>query len=251
MLGWMNIISMLYYLLCRILSLFPFFFFFNDTATTEIYTLSLHDALPIHAVFDGPREARAHCGLVAVADGLDKEIPQRPALELELAQHVENLSAQGLPGLLELLQQPPIDVALARFLGHQVPQVADLGLADAVDPAEPLLQAVRVPGQVVVHHQVRALEVDALASGVGGEEHLHFGIVQKALLRLAPFLTAQAAMDEHDSLWAAKQRANLALQVVEGVAVLGEHDKLLARRRNRHRNRTRTVGHRGLSDPST
>src|SRR5256885_7234681 len=25
------------------------FFFFNDTATTEIYTLSLHDALPIHA----------------------------------------------------------------------------------------------------------------------------------------------------------------------------------------------------------
>src|SRR6516162_6126065 len=28
-------------------SFFFFFFFFNDTATTEIYTLSLHDALPI------------------------------------------------------------------------------------------------------------------------------------------------------------------------------------------------------------
>src|SRR4249919_4289292 len=27
------------------------FFFFNDTATTEIYTLSLHDALPIRARF--------------------------------------------------------------------------------------------------------------------------------------------------------------------------------------------------------
>src|SRR5256885_8062644 len=27
--------------------MFIFFFFFNDTATTEIYTLSLHDALPI------------------------------------------------------------------------------------------------------------------------------------------------------------------------------------------------------------
>src|SRR3712207_7525272 len=26
------------------------FFFFNDTATTEIYTLSLHDALPILAI---------------------------------------------------------------------------------------------------------------------------------------------------------------------------------------------------------
>src|SRR2546425_5003650 len=29
------------------LPFFSFFFFFNDTATTEIYTLSLHDALPI------------------------------------------------------------------------------------------------------------------------------------------------------------------------------------------------------------
>src|SRR2546429_6548806 len=28
-----------------------FFFFFNDTATTEIYTLSLHDALPISVAF--------------------------------------------------------------------------------------------------------------------------------------------------------------------------------------------------------
>src|SRR5256885_1288846 len=36
--------SILYHTL---LSFFFFFFFFNDTATTEIYTLSLHDALPI------------------------------------------------------------------------------------------------------------------------------------------------------------------------------------------------------------
>src|SRR5574337_737552 len=37
---------------CRWILLFPFFFFFffNDTATTEIYTLSLHDALPIWTV---------------------------------------------------------------------------------------------------------------------------------------------------------------------------------------------------------
>src|SRR6476620_8636966 len=36
--------------LCHIgtVRLICFFFFFNDTATTEIYTLSLHDALPIY-----------------------------------------------------------------------------------------------------------------------------------------------------------------------------------------------------------
>src|SRR2546421_7530634 len=34
---------------------FHFFFFFNDTATTEIYTLSLHDALPIFSIIAGQR----------------------------------------------------------------------------------------------------------------------------------------------------------------------------------------------------
>src|SRR5690348_17432909 len=55
--------------------LYYFFFFFNDTATTEIYTLSLHDALPIfledlaaHRVLDGlggldeASEAGIHAG---------------------------------------------------------------------------------------------------------------------------------------------------------------------------------------------
>src|SRR6266496_6023709 len=32
-----------------------FFFFFNDTATTEIYTLSLHDALPTSPICRGSR----------------------------------------------------------------------------------------------------------------------------------------------------------------------------------------------------
>ena len=35
---------------CRIMAFFDFVFFFNDTATTEIYTLSLHDALPIYEI---------------------------------------------------------------------------------------------------------------------------------------------------------------------------------------------------------
>src|SRR5256885_12779615 len=34
-----------------VLMLVSLFFFFNDTATTEIYTLSLHDALPISVAF--------------------------------------------------------------------------------------------------------------------------------------------------------------------------------------------------------
>src|SRR2546426_8382941 len=40
-------------LLARLLNLL--FFFFNDTATTEIYTLSLHDALPISILKEAAR----------------------------------------------------------------------------------------------------------------------------------------------------------------------------------------------------
>src|SRR2546430_13049974 len=43
--------------------MYDFFFFFNDTATTEIYTLSLHDALPILVRRDsGARASRTPRG---------------------------------------------------------------------------------------------------------------------------------------------------------------------------------------------
>src|SRR5256885_15185820 len=45
---------MYFYFILLLLLSFYFFFFFNDTATTEIYTFSLHDALPITAVIRAP-----------------------------------------------------------------------------------------------------------------------------------------------------------------------------------------------------
>src|SRR5260221_10601571 len=52
---------MLLFFYCSWIRSVLFFFFFNDTATTEIYTLSLHDALPISlpvALLFGPSGAR-------------------------------------------------------------------------------------------------------------------------------------------------------------------------------------------------
>src|SRR5256885_11010848 len=43
------------------------FFFFNDTATTEIYTLSLHDALPISVAVDSGRPIQ--CGTWVSSSG--------------------------------------------------------------------------------------------------------------------------------------------------------------------------------------
>src|SRR2546427_3301015 len=53
-----------------------FFFFFNDTATTEIYTLSLHDALPIWTMDAGtdlsPQLASSKEGVLLVWQGIRK-----------------------------------------------------------------------------------------------------------------------------------------------------------------------------------
>src|SRR5438034_5780772 len=51
----------------RLSFLFSLFFFFNDTATTEIYTLSLHDALPICVVHSFAFEITEQSGAVSVA----------------------------------------------------------------------------------------------------------------------------------------------------------------------------------------
>src|SRR2546422_7912855 len=47
------------------------FFFFNDTATTEIYTLSLHDALPIYSAFHTPHSASLTIGRLHYDGGGD------------------------------------------------------------------------------------------------------------------------------------------------------------------------------------
>src|SRR3712207_7126954 len=47
------------------------FFFFNDTATTEIYTLSLHDALPIFASGHTDR-SRLHKGTACGGGGTER-----------------------------------------------------------------------------------------------------------------------------------------------------------------------------------
>src|SRR5437773_9032623 len=70
-------------MLCRLICYTPvlsrfFFFFFNDPATTEIYTLSLHDALPISArsvLCDSARldTLRSGASGMALKDPLDRK----------------------------------------------------------------------------------------------------------------------------------------------------------------------------------
>src|SRR3989442_9953854 len=68
------------------------FFFFNDTATTEIYTLSLHDALPISSGGDVLYIAQSgrHCRL-AVTVGSPSDYR---AVALRLEEHTSELQSR-------------------------------------------------------------------------------------------------------------------------------------------------------------
>src|SRR5947209_13215270 len=77
-------------------------FFFNDTATTEIYTLSLHDALPISLVDllrDPPAAALGHHGVDALLMGGDHclravEQPVEHDVVLRSEEHTSELQSR-------------------------------------------------------------------------------------------------------------------------------------------------------------
>src|SRR2546427_4689180 len=71
------------------------FFFFNDTATTEIYTLSLHDALPIYWIHDEARLTRDTGGRPVEVFGSWVDITERKALEMRSEEHTSELQSQS------------------------------------------------------------------------------------------------------------------------------------------------------------
>lgn len=107
-----------------------------------------------------------------------------------------------------------IDLAFPRVLGDKVPEAANLGLTDPVNPAKTLLQTIRIPGEVVVDHQVGALEVDPFTGGVGGNEDLHVLVVSERFLGLPSLLAADPAVDGDEGLGPADEGSNPFRQVV-------------------------------------
>src|SRR5258708_34472033 len=63
-------------------------FFFNDTATTEIYTLSLHDALPICAADDAARHCAVLCGHGAPQERAQHHRSEEHTSELQSPDHL-------------------------------------------------------------------------------------------------------------------------------------------------------------------
>src|SRR3712207_7837947 len=75
------------------------YFFFNDTATTEIYTLSLHDALPIYKADQEVGAERERAGLrvrhvAELADHLEHALPRLVVEQGRAVDHADRKSTR-------------------------------------------------------------------------------------------------------------------------------------------------------------
>src|SRR5260370_21717646 len=101
-----------------------FFFFFNDTATTEIYTLSLHDALPIYLQLS--LDLREELG----------DERRIPSGQVALAQ--AHLSAGNHDQAVELLRQAVAGARTAGLLAQRIEDAEQaLQEAEAGSPPPP------------------------------------------------------------------------------------------------------------------
>src|SRR2546430_8148192 len=86
---------------------FVLFFFFNDTATTEIYTLSLHDALPIYSgstkstsTLSATRSRRSTAlsdatGAATMTAAASRFFAERTAASVRSEEHTSELQSQS------------------------------------------------------------------------------------------------------------------------------------------------------------
>src|SRR2546423_7337009 len=101
------------------------FFFFNDTATTEIYTLSLHDALPI---CDQAVERRwCTCGVYQITRSLADAMPAAAAYsrlrDFRSEEHTSELQSLAYLVCRLLLEKKKSDVVMLRQTGNDVWEV--------------------------------------------------------------------------------------------------------------------------------
>src|SRR5687767_15379303 len=95
-------------------------FFFSDTATTEIYTLSLHDALPIFLVRT-PREAALRNALEQASRGWRLLLERVPERSEEHTSELQSLAYLVCRLLLEKKKNTQMNNQHKLVIGMQIP----------------------------------------------------------------------------------------------------------------------------------
>jgi hypothetical protein len=129
--------------------------------------------------------------------------------------------AEPLPHPFELFQESFQDVAFAGFRIEHIEDEAFAGLAVTVDPAHALLEAVGIPGEVVVDHEAAELEVQTLAGRFGCYHDLR--VIAEASFLGDAFGQAHLSVNDRRSEAPSLESP---LEGIEGVFELGENKQL-------------------------
>src|SRR5260221_1461575 len=185
-----------------------FFFFFNDTATTEIYTLSLHDALPIYLSLDRLRnDGRFASWLYSITLNVCRNYLR--------SQKIDVSSLEALTGGMfidpSLLSEGVID-PLTIAEEHEVSQVV-LHAIYALSPAE------REATLLFYYAQFRLSEIAVILgiSVVAVKGRLH-----KARKQLKEDLSAWFEETSVSQVWPRRRKTMIQVSVVDSVTVMNK-----------------------------
>ena len=129
--------------------------------------------------------------VASIRHGVDNQLAQ--IAFQQFTNHIEHaVGAHLLADAFQLFQQGCQHLALACVVRHEVIDMHLARLPIAMDAPHALLQAVRVPRNVVVDHQRAELQVNALAPRLGGDHHLR--LVAKLMFRLNARVEVHAAV---------------------------------------------------------
>src|SRR5277367_6319366 len=103
--------------------------------------------------------------------------------------------------------------------------MADICLADTVDASKSLFEPIWIPRQVIIHHQVRSLEINTFARRVRGNQYLSVYVLFEPLLSFPPLLTPHRTVNLDNRFVSAKLLQSVS-QVIQSVAMLCKNDQL-------------------------
>ena len=165
--------------------------------STSISRFSFFDASPSRACWHISRKwfsstSRRSLSSKSASPSISGVVVPQDPLDLvggkDLSDDVEHsVVVQSVADLLELAQQTFQHLSLDGVGGDEVENQAVGALSVPVNTAHPLLQPVGIPRDVEVEQDVAALEVDALAGGFGGDQHLYVPILELLLHDRAGF----------------------------------------------------------------
>ena len=103
--------------------------------------------------------------------------------------------------------------------------MTDFGLSDSVNASESLLKPVGIPGDVVVDHEVSAMEVDTFSGSVSSYEDFHGIVTVEHSLSFSAFISGHASVNADCSV-IAQECAYFREEVVQCIPMFGEDDEL-------------------------